>query len=309
MYPEMVLKIVREQNRRIKDSFNSPKKIHLNPKKAIISTRSNHQHISPRISQRIDTSDNINNRMQVTSPYTNQQPIYFINKRGDVDFIDENNYRDKIKLELEGLSVPHDLTLINNNANNINKSISPMRDIQVPNVLVSNAQVNKNFQNELLLSSQQQQQTAAALSLQNRTPYQQLPNANHLIQAQPQAQLLTLPQFQLGHQQFQLNTHNQFIQTQPHHAPFKLNHQTHLAALQHQQQKQQKYEQQLLQDPLNRQHQFIQPTQQALGQHQFLQLRAAPAATFHTLGAPPALSSFAQPQFILNSQFFRILPQ
>ena len=292
MYPEMVLKIVREQNRRIKDSFNSPKKIHLNPKKAIISARSNHQHISPRIPQR-------NNTLQSTSPYTNQQKIYFINNKGVVDYIDENNYRAKIKLELDGLN---DVTLINGD-NNINKSISPMREIQVPNVLVSNAQSIKNFQNEQLLPTQQQQQrqTVAGLSVHNRSPYQQLPNANHLIQAQPQTQLLNMPQFQLGHQEFQLNTHNQFIQTQPHHAPFKLNHQTHLAALQQQKQ----YQQQQLQAALSHQHQFIQPTQQDLRQNQFLQLRAAPAPTaYHALGTPPA-----QPQFIINSPFFRILPQ
>lgn len=62
--------------------------------------------------------------------------------------------------ELEGLSVPHDVTLINgnNNANNMNKSISPINEIQEQNVLVSSAaQSISDFQNEMILSSQQQQ--------------------------------------------------------------------------------------------------------------------------------------------------------
>ena len=130
MNPEVVLKIVREQNRHIKDSFNSPKSNHLNsnspspkfqapplPTALIQNSSSNHQHISPRNTQR-NMSDNINNSMQATSPYSNQQKIYFINNKGDVDYIDENNNRAKLK---QMASNNNELNYINKNKQFSNK--------------------------------------------------------------------------------------------------------------------------------------------------------------------------------------------
>ena len=166
MNPEVVLKIVREQNRHIKDSFNSPKSNHLNsnspsPKfqapplpTALIQNSNHQQHISPRNTQRSNMSDNnINTSMQSTSPYSNQQKIYFINNKGDVDYIDENNNRAKIK---QIASNTNELNYINKNKQFSNKySPYPANGGDYTNNYSQSGQMQSNNNNNNINSNHQ----------------------------------------------------------------------------------------------------------------------------------------------------------